>query len=162
MHSQFLPGRILRTALRAIFPFIPVLISCGDSSVVPSRPVDSGWSSSWRWENPRPQGQFLYGIWGSAADDVYAVGDAGVIVRFDGTSWNVIPSGTGTDLENIWGKSPLSIFVVGDGGLIRYFDGAEWTAMSSRAKWSLHGVFGVGPGRVYAVGDVGTILRYVP
>ena len=34
------------------------------------------------------------GIWGTAADRIWAVGDQGRIVRWDGSSWIVSASGT--------------------------------------------------------------------
>jgi hypothetical protein len=35
----------------------------------------------WCWENPLPQGNSLFGVWGSSASDVFAVGRNGTILH---------------------------------------------------------------------------------
>ena len=54
----------------------------GQWKVFPSVPNDR-----WYWTNPLPQGYGLYGVWGSAADDVWAVGDGGTLLHWDGFAW---------------------------------------------------------------------------
>lgn len=34
----------------------------------------------WCWENPRPQGNTLNGLWGTDPNNVWAVGDSGTIL----------------------------------------------------------------------------------
>src|SRR5215813_14620495 len=41
----------------------------------------------WCWRNPLPQGNPLDGVRGSGASDVWAVGEAGTILHFDGSAW---------------------------------------------------------------------------
>lgn len=36
---------------------------------------------SWSWRNPLPQGNALYGAWGTDANNVWAVGSSGTIPR---------------------------------------------------------------------------------
>jgi hypothetical protein len=43
-------------------------------------------ADNWRWRNPLPQGNFLNGVWGSGASDVWAVGGAGTILHWDGSA----------------------------------------------------------------------------
>ena len=38
--------------------------------------------------------EYLYGVWGSNGDDVFAVGRNGTILRYDGSSWAYMTSGT--------------------------------------------------------------------
>ena len=45
-------------------------------------------NAGWEWQNPLPQGNTLRAVWGSSATDVFAVGDAGTIVHYDGTTWS--------------------------------------------------------------------------
>jgi len=42
-------------------------------------------------------------IWGSGPQDVYAVGNVGTIVRYDGTSWRRLESGTTLPIRGIYG-----------------------------------------------------------
>ena len=55
----------------------------------------------WGWQNPLPQGNHLWGTWGSSASDVYAVGDYGTILHYDGSGWGAMDSGTTQDLRGV-------------------------------------------------------------
>lgn len=67
------------------------------------------------WEHPLPQGNDLVGIWG-AGGAVWAVGTAGTILRWDGTAWARIPSGTTSDLLSVWTDSAGEAWVSGASG----------------------------------------------
>src|SRR2546426_1469877 len=43
-------------------------------------------SDGWCWSNPLPQGNSLYSAWGSASNDVWAVGEGGTIRSEEHTS----------------------------------------------------------------------------
>jgi hypothetical protein len=36
---------------------------------------------------------YLLAVWGSASDDVFAVGEGGLILHYDGASWSAMASG---------------------------------------------------------------------
>src|SRR5262249_6036342 len=44
-------------------------------------------ADDWRWRNPLPQGSPRSRVWGSGASDVWAVGDVGTIVHWNGSVW---------------------------------------------------------------------------
>lgn len=68
----------------------------------------------------------LRDVWGSSENDVYAVGDYGTVIHYDGTTWSPVTSGTTLDLFGIWGSSKNNIFAVGREGLIlRYKEGSD-------------------------------------
>ncbi len=46
----------------------------------------------------------LASIWGSASDNVFAVGDSGTIIRYNGTHWSKITSNRTQDLSDVWGS----------------------------------------------------------
>ena len=102
----------------------------------------------------------LYGVWGSSATDVFAVGDSGTILHYDGSAWSAMSSGTTNDLAGVWGSSATDVFAVGAGGTILHYDGSAWSAMSSGTTNDLAGVWGSSATDVFAVGDGGTILHY--
>jgi len=60
---------------------------------------------------------FLNGVWGSGASDVWAVGDFGTIVHWNGNAWTSVSSGTTNYLSGIWG-SASDVWVVGSSGTI--------------------------------------------
>jgi hypothetical protein len=93
---------------------------------------------------------------------VFAVGDGGTILRWDGHGWTAASSGVTADLMGVWGSGAAAdVYAVGssDGkGVILRFDGAGWkTVYSGPAR--LRGVWGSGPGDIYAGGEGGTILH---
>ncbi|MEK6676757.1 MAG: hypothetical protein AABZ47_14025 [Planctomycetota bacterium] len=86
-----------------------------------------------------PSTETIFGVWGSASDNIWAVGGlltdqqfGGTIWHFDGTSWLIqdlsqqFPDGFATVFK-IWGRSPNEVYAVGAAGLILRFDGVAWT-----------------------------------
>lgn len=69
----------------------------------------------------------LYSIWGTGPNNIFAVGDAGYIVHYDGTSWELmdVPDETVT-LYWVYGFSPTEVYAVGDLGTAWLYDGTSW------------------------------------
>ena len=82
----------------------------------------------WCWDNPSPAGDHLRAVWGFAAGDVFAAGDGGVILHFDGQVWSSMASPTDDPLMSMWGAAPDDVFAGGRDGLLHY-DGSTWTRM---------------------------------
>ena len=116
--------------------------------------VYSGWS-------PITSGttQTLYGIWGSSESDVFAVGNSGTILHYDGSVWAPMTSGTTTQLNGIWGSSGSDVFAVGNSGTILHYDGSVWSSMTSGTTQALRGIWGSSGSDVFAGGGR-TILHY--
>ena len=63
--------------------------------------------------------EFLRGVWGSEANDVWAVGGApSTIVHWDGSTWTSVPTGTTTVLNGVWGSGASDVWAVGSSGTI--------------------------------------------
>jgi hypothetical protein len=65
----------------------------------------------------------LYGVWGSSASDVWAVGGGtkGRVLRYTGSAWTDVPSGTTKYLNAVSGASGSGPWAVGrDGVAIRW------------------------------------------
>ncbi len=60
----------------------------------------------------------LDAAWGSDPNHVYAVGGAGTLLRYDGTSWRRIPLPTGERLSTVSGTSRSNVWVAGKRGTI--------------------------------------------
>jgi hypothetical protein len=105
-------------------------------------------------------------VWGSAANDVFAVGQEGLIFHYDGSQWREMDTGmTNSEvfyhLRGIWGTSSTDVFVVGSYGTILHYDGNQWTTMNSGISTiNLEGIWGTSSTDVFAVGRNGTILHY--
>ena len=70
----------------------------------------------------------LSGVWGSSPSDVFAVGQHGTILHYDGTTWKSMSRGTTNNLNGLWGSSSAESFAVGNGGTMVYYDGLVSTS----------------------------------
>jgi hypothetical protein len=75
--------------------------------------------------DPAPGGGALYGVWGSSATNVFAVGAGGRILRYDGSAWSAMTSATQARLTRVWGSGPSDVWAIGDSVLVHY-DGSSW------------------------------------
>lgn len=120
-----------------------------------------------------PPNMTLYGVWGRAPHDVYAVGglatpagNEGFAARFDGAQWRRVDDGVPDEiLFKVWGAGDDDddVWAVGTGGALAHFDGAAWTRHDSPTDAGLVAVWGTAADDVYAVGGspgAGLVLRY--
>ena len=112
------------------------------------------------WQNPLPQGNSLNAVLSLSSNDVYAVGNNGTIMHYDGNIWERMPSGTTNNLGSIWGITSNNLFAVGNNGTIIHFNGSTWSPLSSETTSNLTQVWGTSGNDVFAVGEKGTILHY--
>ena len=105
----------------------------------------------WCWELPRPQGLRLAAFWGSGPKDVWAAGERGTLIHFDGVAWSglvdIVPGG----LRALWGSGPNDVWAAGEGELL-HFDGEAWTGSFSEPTRGLGALAGRGSANVWAVG----------
>lgn len=75
------------------------------------------------------EGKALFKVWGTAADDVFVVGDLGAVFHFDGTAWSRMPS-PADDLPmlTVAGRAPDDVYAVGGRleGAVWHYDGTDW------------------------------------
>jgi len=102
----------------------------------------------------------LNDIWGSSACDIFAVGDRGAAVHFDGESWKArtTPAGTG-DLRVIWGVGPNEVYAAGEGGTLVGHDGTAWSAIASGTSETLIAVWASSRGDIWTISDT-TVRRF--
>ena len=98
----------------------------------------------------------LISVWGTAADDVWAVGgDAGegpLVLHFDGTAWTRLDTGASGDLWWVFGFAGGPVYLGGTGGLsLRYQDGA-FTTLTAPTTDTVFGMWGTSPANMWAVG----------
>jgi hypothetical protein len=93
------------------FDFIPIAAHFDGSSVQPSRVPGNG---------------RLFAVWGSASNDVWAVGTAGLVDHWDGTGWVTVPIGTNAYLYAVAGTASDDVWAAGP-GIMLHWDGASWT-----------------------------------
>jgi hypothetical protein len=122
-------------------------------------PDHSSAESEWQ-QQTTPTTAFLYSVWGSAVDEVFAVGAAGTILHYDGSDWSSETFNTLNTLYSVWGSSASDVFAVGAVGKILHYDGSDWSLESSGTTEALNSVWGSSASDVFAVGAGGRILHY--
>ena len=133
--------------------------------------LPSGWTDS-----------ELYSVWGTSANNVYAVGGGNngttivpLIYHYDVSGWTsssiTLPSGwTNGSLFGVWGTSASNVYAVGDGTgglLIYHYNGSGWTSsgLTLPSGWTngyLYSVWGSSASDIYAVGSADNGTAYVP
>lgn len=77
------------------------------------------------WENAFTAESTLLDIWGSAPDDVWAVGS--IILHWDGSSWQVAQRGLSSALRAVHGTGSKDVWAVGGDGLSQRWNGSSWS-----------------------------------
>lgn len=141
-----------------------VLTSCRELPATPS-PSQGGWHRMKSGTTAH-----LRGVFGFDSGDLYAVGDRGTILHFDGRDWRAMPSNTLSNLIGVWGTGPDNVVVTGEDGTILRYNGSTWSAMESGTTASIGALWGTSiyafprqlPFWAYAVADdpPGTILHF--
>jgi hypothetical protein len=99
-----------------------------------------------------------YKVWGTASNDVYAVGQRGALVRWDGSAWTEIVTDADDDLISVWGTGPDRIIAVGgrSNGQVVAYDGVSWRHRALTVP-GLNGVWTRSPDRFHVAGAQGTV-----
>jgi hypothetical protein len=103
----------------------------------------------------------LIAIWGSSANNVFAVGDVGTILQYNGNNWTAMNSGTTKTIWGVWGTSATNVYAVGGtqssstDGFILHYDGTDWAKIFDSGD-VLYEIYGSSENNIYAVGGGGS------
>jgi photosystem II stability/assembly factor-like uncharacterized protein len=127
----------------------------GDDGAIFSWKQSSGWK-----KDESIASRTLRSVSGLREDDIFCVGDGGIILHWNGKVWDKVNSPSTQDLFAVhFGPTGIG-WAVGVGGLILRYENGSWRSVPSPSKATLRGVW-TGPGdRAWAVGDNGTILKW--
>lgn len=105
----------------------------------------------------------LTSIWGSGANDIWAVGSGGTIVHWDGSGWVRTPSGTAETFTAVYGTGAKDVYALARFADIRHSDGfagdtTTWTPLAIAERFKNVGVraraaWGTSPEELYVGGD---------
>ena len=125
----------------------------------PLRYDGSNWSSMTNLAAGLTPGNYK-ALWGTSSQDLWAAGDQGTIIHFDGTAWTQMTASPRNDLLGIWcALNGTDRYAVGMDGTILHSQGAGWSAQASSTNQHLFGAWGASASDVFVVGTNGTILR---
>lgn len=103
--------------------------------------------------------------------DAFMVGNGGTVLRWDGSSFTPMASGTTEDLWGVWGAAPNDVWAVGGSGFpgatatLIHYDGTSWQPVTipplERADVrAFFKVWGSSASDVWVVGQRGAVLHY--
>jgi hypothetical protein len=116
----------------------------------------------------------FYAVWGWAPDQLLAVGMEGMVLRYDGMSWQPVPGNPkagdpDVHCNGVWGTGPNNVWITGGYwtgthagyGFILHYDGANFTVVKDYTDpemyhVQLEKVWGSGPDDIYAAGGYET------
>jgi hypothetical protein len=104
-------------------------------------------------------------IWGTAEDDMFLAGDAGLLAHFDGARWRPFEldsSFSYQEFTSIIGFSSTDVYAGSGYGNVLHYDGEGWTHVNPIRSGGLQSVFAVGPREVYMAGQQGVFRFTIP
>lgn len=90
----------------------------------------------------------------------WMVGQNGTIIRWNGNTWNIIPSSASVNLYGVHFYRTYYGIAVGDSGKIIRWDGNKWENVSSPTSNNLYDAYLFSASDGWAVGASGTILEW--
>ena len=137
----------------------------GDAAVVDGAVVDGSSSSAipvpacssdgWCWMRPRPTGNIIENIQGSAPSDLWAGGNAGTALHWDGHAWSGHPvTGEVYDVAGLLSLGQNDVWAIGQDGFF-HWDGADWTLS---LKLEAAAISGTGPSNAWAITSGGELM----
>ncbi len=108
-------------------------------------------TSGWCWCAPAPPAT-LRAVWGASSHEIFAAGDAGTLLRFDGARWVRYPFRVSQSLHALHGTAPENVWAVGEAGAAARFDGSDWRSESADNRYNLGAVWLDETGVVHAAG----------
>jgi len=87
-------------------------------------PIANAEGAVLNWTSPTTE--HLHSVYMVSADDGWAVGEDGTIIRWDGTDWSTVTSPTMASLWSVFMVSSSDGWAVSEGGTILQWTGTEW------------------------------------
>lgn len=89
--------------------------------------------------------------WGLSATDIWAAGDSGTLLHYNGTSWTTQTSPTAAGIHTIWASSSSDVWLGTNDGKIYHYDGSNWSLSYSDVNiLEVHTISGTGSSDVWA------------
>lgn len=106
-------------------------------------------------------------MWGSAANDIWSVGDG--LMHWNGATWTRDPKfSSGTRFYGVWGTGPSDFWAVREDSTVWHFDGTSWSDFGFPFSSTLRGIWGPAPigsapapRELWVTGERG-LYHYVP
>ncbi len=155
MHFPHVPrGPAKRSGEAALLCLVLIACACSKENT-PSAPEYCENGGYWS-QMASPVSSDLDGVWGSARDDVWAVGSNGVILHYDGVEWSLVEHGFASTLDHVQGTSADDVWAAGwEEGETRvyHYDGSTWSRSDPGFNGKIRGMWVAGPDSVWTTGS---------
>jgi hypothetical protein len=148
------------------------MISASDGWAVSRRPVSFGQfdphiggpagDGLFRWDGRawrffQPLTERVHALWAASANDVWAVGQDGLVMHWDGARWSKWSERLTGDLHAVWGGSRDDVWVNGCADHFHHWNGVAWSPADNPVPASYAGVcpalWGTSANDVSAIGQ---------
>lgn len=108
--------------------------------------------AGWSVKNVPPPA--LHDVWASSSSDVWVAGSRGTVLRYDGSSWSAIMTGTIARFSAITGTSASDVWA-GGYDLLHYANAAwvkvDWIPPKGPFTWWMNDIWAASPSEAWAV-----------
>ena len=130
-----------------------------EASVTP----DAASSQHWKEFSYKPAGK-LYGVGGKSATEVYAVGQKGLILKYNGTTWATMTNPV-TSSPDLYAVRPWQSYMYAAGAqVILYLSGTNWNkgyTYTTSTYYNFRDIWGPSSSyRMWGVGEMGYYMSY--
>lgn len=102
----------------------------------------------------------LNGVSGVSVNDVWAVGDEGTALHWDGAAWTAVDAGTTASLWAVFAPAATAVYVAGNNGTALRWTGSAFEELPTGVDNNLYALHGVSAANVWAVGNRGAALQF--
>lgn len=97
-------------------------------------------------------------FWSFSASDIWAAGDAGTILHWNGTSWTRVATNTHYGFSGLWAAAPNDIWAVGLGAY--HYDGTSWSLPSGAENVRGNAIHGSARDDIWTASYSGNVYHY--
>ena len=112
----------------------------------------------WIMQHHTPGDESIRSVLALNESHLWAVGNGGSMIFYDGTSWAEQESGLAETLEGMTALDENHVWAVGFAGTLLFYDGTSWTEQDSDTSEALLDVTALDVNNVWAAGEKETIL----
>lgn len=125
------------------------------------------YSGIWHWDGVRwtlteTRWTRLRDIGGTAANDIWVVGNGGTILHYDGTQWTQVTSGTTADLVSVSVRGPDDVWATGQGAVVLHRDSQGWKIVyPAQGSYLYRQIAGISPTEALVIESVSGVVYRV-
>jgi len=109
--------------------------------------------AEWTLMNPLPQPYSLYSVHGRSGHDLWAVGDHGTVMMWNGTEWSQRQDAPDQNLRAHWMFPDGQVFGCGANGYLCHWDGTQWRGHSETHTAEWQAMWGWGANSLVVTGE---------